>query len=124
MSNILSVYRGIPKDAKLLVYQSILPAVAYGMFYTHRSYFLATVQGLSYEFMGLVVTVMGVSTFATSVPLGIAADKYGRKQMLIVGNVIASLTIAVFAVTNDPGILLVAAVFEGISEAAFSASSG
>jgi MFS family permease len=94
------------------------------MFFTDISYFLTTVQGLSYEFMGLVVTVMGISTFATSVPLGIAADKYGRKQMLIVGNVIASLTIAVFALTNNPGILLVAAVFEGISEAAFSASSG
>jgi len=119
-----SNYRGISLEAKYLIYQSILPAVAYGMFFTDISYFLTTVQGLSYEFMGLVVTIMGVSTFAASVPLGIAADKYGRKQMLIAGNIIASLTIAAFALTRVPGILLVAAVFEGISEAAFSASSG
>ncbi len=94
------------------------------MFFTDISYFLTTVQGFSYEFMGLVVTIMGVSTFATSIPLGIAADKYGRKGMLIAGNIIASLTIAVFAVTSDASVLLIAAVFEGISEAAFSASSG
>lgn len=119
-----SIYGGLSKEAKLLVYQSILPAVAYGMFYTDISYFLTSVQGLSYEFMGIVVTVMGVSTFAASIPLGIAADRYGRKKMLIGGNVIAGLIIALFAVTTNPALLLLAAIFEGISEAAFSASSG
>ncbi len=37
---------------------------------------------------------------------------------------IAGIIIAVFAFTINPAALLVAAVFEGISEAAFSASSG
>ena len=118
------IYRGLSVETKLLIYQSILPAVAYGMFYTDISYFLTSVQGLSYEFMGAVVTVMGVSTFAASIPLGVAADRYGRKKMLIAGNVIAGLIIALFALTTDPTALLVAAVFEGVSEAAFSASSG
>ena len=117
-------YRGISPEAKYLIYQSVLPAVAYGMFYTDISYFLTTVQGLSIEFMGLVVTVMGISTFAASVPFGMAADRYGRKKMLIAGNVIAGLIIALFALTTNPSFLLAAAVFEGISEAAFSASSG
>jgi MFS family permease len=121
---VFGVYKGISKEAKYLIYQSILPAVAYGLFFTDISYFLTTVQGLSYQFMGLVVTVMGISTFAASVPLGIVADKYGRKKMLIAGNVLASIIIAAFVVTTDPGFLLVAAVLEGISEAAFSASSG
>ena len=119
-----SIYRGISQDAKYLIYQSILPAVAYGMLYTDLSYFLTTVQGLSFEFMGLVVTVMGVSTFVASVPLGVAADRYGRKKMLVVGNILAGLIIVLFAITTDPAVLLAAAVFEGISEAAFSASSG
>jgi MFS family permease len=121
---LFSIYTGLSKQSKLLIYQSILPSVAYGMFYTDISYFLATVQGLSYDFMGLVITIMGIATFAASVPLGIAADKYGRKSMLIVGNVIAGVIIAAFAITTDPAMLLIAAVFEGISEAAFSASSG
>ena len=75
-----SSYRGLPKEAKLLTVQAILPSIAYGMFYTDISYFLTSVQGLSISFMGIVITTMGIATFASSIPLGIAADKYGRKK--------------------------------------------
>lgn len=115
-------YRGMSKEAKYLILQSILPSLAYGMFYTDISYFLTTVQGLSYELMGIIITAMGVSTFVSSILLGIAADKYGRKKLYIIGNVIASAIIALFALTTDPIILLAAATLEGISEGAFSAS--
>jgi MFS family permease len=119
-----STYKGLDKQAKYLIYQSILPAVAYGMFFTDISYFLTSVQGLSYEFMGIVITVMGISTFLASVPFGMAADKFGRKKMLIIGTILAGLMMVAFGITANPAILLVAAVFEGISEAALSASSG
>jgi MFS family permease len=121
---LLSIYTGLSKQSKYLIYQSILPAVAYGLFFTDISYFLTSVQGLSYEFMGIVVTVMGISTFAASVPLGMAADRYGRKKMLIVGTILAGIMMAVFGLTSNPAILLAAAIFEGISEAALSVSSG
>ncbi|MGA2523722.1 MAG: MFS transporter, partial [Candidatus Bathyarchaeia archaeon] len=117
-----SVYRGMSTQAKYLIYFSVLPSVAYGMFYTDIAYFLTTVQGLSFYLMGLIVTIMGISTFATSIPMGIAADKYGRRRILILSNVIASLIIAVFALTTNTALLIIAAVFEGISEAASSAS--
>jgi MFS family permease len=119
---VFSVYKGMPSEAKYLIYSSVLPSVAYGMFYTDIAYFLTTVQGLSFNLMGLIVTMMGVSTFATSIPMGIAADKYGRKRILILSNVIASLIIAVFALTTNPALLITAAIFEGVSEAASSAS--
>jgi len=120
---LFSDYRGMPKEAKYLIISVIFPSLAYGLFYTDLSYFLTTVQGLSFGLMGIIITVMGVSTFVASVPLGIAADKYGRRKFLILGNVIASAIIAVFALTTNPALLLAAAVFEGVSEAAFSASS-
>ena len=116
-------YRGLPKDAKYIVYAAILPFVAYGMFYTDLSFFLTSVQGLSIPLMGLIVTVMGLSTFGASIPLGILADKYGRKRLHIVGNIMASTIIAVFALTTNIGVLLAAAVAEGIAEAAFAASA-
>jgi MFS family permease len=120
---LLSSYRGLPKEAKYLIYSAALPFVAYGMFYTDLSYFLTSVQGLSLPLMGLIVTVMGVSTFVASIPLGVLADKYGRRRMHIVGNVLASAIIAVFALTTNVAVLLVAAVVEGIGEAAFAASA-
>jgi MFS family permease len=116
-------YRGIPKEATYLIMQSILPSLAYGMFYTDLSYFLTTVQGLPDYIMGIIITIMGVSTFISSIILGIAADKYGRKKLYITGNIIASSIIALFAVTTNTAILLVAALLEGIAEGAFSASS-
>ena len=115
-------YRGMSAEAKYIIYSSVLPSVAYGMFYTDIAYFLTTVQGLSFNLMGVIVTVMGVSTFATSIPMGIAADKYGRKRILILSNIIASVIIAAFALTTNPALLITAAVFEGVSEAAASAS--
>jgi MFS family permease len=113
----------MPKEAKYLIYSSIFPSLAYGMFYTDLSYFLTTIQGLSYALMGTVITLMGVSTVIASIPLGIAADKYGRKGFLILGNVLASAIIAIFALTTNAAVLLVAALVEGISEASFSAST-
>jgi MFS family permease len=116
-------YRGMPKEVTYLIYAAVLPSVAYGMFYTDISYFLTAVQGVSYDLMGIVVTAMGVSTFVASIFLGIAADMYGRKRLLIAGNLIASIILAVFALTTSSAVLLVAAVFEGISEAAVLVSS-
>jgi MFS family permease len=112
----------MPKEAKYLIIQSILPSLAYGMFYTDISYFLRHVQGLPYETMGIIITLMGVSTFISSIALGIAADKYGRKKLYILGNITASGIIALFALTTNPAILLIAALLEGVAEGAFSAS--
>ena len=100
-----------------------MPSVAYGMFYTDISYFLTTVQGVSYEVMGIVMTAMGLSTFLSSTFLGIFADRYGRKRMLVTGNVLASIILAGFVLTTNPALLLAVAIFEGIAEAAVLASS-
>ena len=120
---LFSGFRELPKEAKYLIYSAVLPFVAYGMFYTDLSFFLTSVQGLSIPLMGLIVTVMGVSAFVASIPLGVAADKYGRKRLFIIGNIMASAIIAVFALTTNIGILLGAAIAEGIAEAAFAASA-
>lgn len=122
-STLFGHYRGFSKETKYLILSLILPSVAFGMFFTDISYFLTVVQGLSSEFMGLLITTMGVSAFAGSIPLGIAADKYGKRKMLIIGNIVASISIAVFAVSTNPIILIIAALLEGVSEAASLASA-
>ncbi|MCJ7713248.1 MFS transporter [Candidatus Bathyarchaeota archaeon] len=122
-STLFSHYRGLSKETKYLIISLILPSVAFGMFFTDISYFLTVVQGLSSEFMGIIITTMGVSAFVGSIPLGIAADKYGKRKTLIIGNIVASLAIIVFALSTNPIILIIAALLEGISEAASLASA-
>lgn len=116
-------YRGISREAIYLVLQSILPSLAYGMFFTDIPFFLTSIQGLPDELMGIIIAAMGISTFVSSMILGLAADRYGRKKLYLLGNIIASCVIAVFALTANVGILLGAAVVEGVSEGAFAASS-
>ena len=116
-------YRGMPKEATYLIVQSILPSLAYGMFFTDVSFYLTSIQGFSDDLMGVIITLMGVSTFVSSIVLGIAADKYGRRKLYIIGNIIASIIIALFAITTNTAILVVAALLKGIAEGAFSASS-
>jgi len=92
------------------------------MFYVDISYFLTTIQGLSGLFMGTLIMLMGITMVVSSIPLGIIADRYGRRKLLIVGNVLASFVIALFALTVDPILLMLAALIQGISEAAYNAS--
>ena len=123
IGKVFSNYAGMPKEAKYIIYASILPTVAYGLVFTDLSYFLTTVQGVPADFTGIVISAMGISTFVASIFLGIAADIYGRKKLLIVGNLLASIILAALALTTDPVLLIGVAIFEGIAEAAVLASS-
>jgi MFS family permease len=123
LAKVFSIYAGISKDAKYLIYASIFPSIAYGLIFTDLSYFLTAVQEVSAEFTGIVLSTMGISTFVASLFLGIAADVYGRKKLLIFGTALASLILMTFALTTNHLLLLGAAIIEGISEAAIFASS-
>lgn len=106
-------YRGIPRSARLLVYAGVMPALATGMVFNDLSYFLTQVQGIPATIMGSIIMVMGIAMVAASVPMGIAADRFGRKRIWIIGNTVASLDIALFALTTNIALLLFAAVLEG-----------
>ncbi len=123
LKKLTSGYAGISKDAKYLIYASVFPSIAYGLIFTDISYFLTAVQEISADFAGIVISSMGISTFIASLFLGALADVYGRKKLLITGNILASLVLIVLAITTNPILLLVAAILEGISEAAFLSSS-
>ncbi len=118
----LGEYKGLPREARLLIYLSFVPSLAIGFIYTDLSYFLTKVQGLTDFWMGTTIMVMGITLVAASIPLGIVADKYGRRKMLILGNICASLSLVGFALTTNLALVMVVAVLEGIGEAAFAVS--
>jgi len=116
---LFSEYRGIPWQARLLIYLSFLPNVAIGFIYTDLSYFLPKFQGIG---AGVPITVMGVTLVALSFPFGIIADRLGRLKMLVVGNICASLSLIGFALTSNYDLVLMIAVLEGTGEAAYAVS--
>lgn len=124
IKKVFSSYSGMPEEVRYLIYASIMPSVAYGLIFTDISYFLTIVQGMTADFTGIVISSMGISTFVASIFLGIAADIYGRKKFLVMGSVLASIMLVVLALTTNPILLMLAAIFEGISEGAVLTSSG
>jgi len=95
-------YRGIPKEAKYLIYATLLPSVAYGMLYTDLAYFSPQSKDYPISTMGLIVATMGISMVVAGIPLGMIADRYGRKKVLVAGNIVASAALPIFALTADP----------------------
>ena len=94
----------------------------FGFIYTDLSFFLPKVQGLSNFWMGVTIGVMAISLVLASFPLGILADRYGRRRMLFLGNIAASLSLIGFALTANLALVLLVAAVEGIGEAAFAVS--
>jgi len=116
---LFSEYRGIPSQARLLVYLSFIPSVAISFIYTDLSYFLPKFQGIG---AGLPITVMGITTVALSFPFGIVADRVGRLKMLVLGNLCASLSLMGFALISNYALVLLIAALEGTGEAAYAVS--
>ncbi len=119
----LSEYRGIPAQARLLIYLSFLPSIAFGFVYTDLSFFLPNVQGIPLAWLSIILPTMAITLVVTSIPLGILADRYSRRNMLIVGYVSASVSLIGFALTTNVALLLLVAVLEGVGEAALAVSS-
>ena len=115
-------YRAIPSEAKLLIFLSFVPSVAIGLIYTDLSFFLTRVQGLTAGLAATIIMAMGITMVVVSLPIGILADRYGRRKFLIVGNLLASLTLVLFSLTTNEILLFVAAFVEGTTEAAFAAA--
>jgi MFS family permease len=117
-----SQYSSMPNQAKLLIYLSFVPSLAIGFIYTDLSFFLTTVRGFSAFFTGLVIMVMGITMVATAIPLGILADRYGRRKFLVIGNLLASVMLVGFALTTNEVLLVATAIVEGTTEASFASA--
>jgi MFS family permease len=118
----LDEYRGIPRQALLLVILSAVPSVAIGWLTTDISYYLTTVQGISSFWGGLTISTFGFAVVLSSIPLGIFADRFGRRKMLILGNIAQGVSLLGFALTKNVGLLVVFGAAEGVGEAAFAVS--
>ena len=118
----LREYGTIPAEARLLSFLSFIPSLVTGLIYTDLAFFLTKVQGLTPGFAGAIIATMAITMAAASIPVGILADRYGRRRFLIIGNFLASLTLVTFSLTTNATLLFGAALAEGMTEAAFAAA--
>ncbi len=67
---------------------------------------------------GALISAQGITVVFASIPLGIVSDIYGRKQLLMLGNVVGAAGLLGFALTTDFWYLLGLSVALGFAEGA------
>lgn len=121
---VLKEFSRLNKESKYLIYASFFPSLAYGIFFIDAAYFLTNIRGFSDTFMGFLYTLMGIFVVIFSVPAGMISDKYGKRKVLLIGNIVASSSIFVFALTSSMMVLILISILLGISESMIASSSG
>jgi MFS family permease len=117
-----STYQSVPSRVKWLIYLSSFNGVGYGYAMILVTVFFATDEiGLKKD-VGLLLGLMGLTSVATAVPIGLLADRRGRKWIIIFGLAAVPPALIVFGLTTDILYLVVASVVAGLAEGAFAAS--
>lgn len=112
-----------PPTVRWLIYLSSFSAVSYGyLFILIPGYLIEPDVGLTSADAGLLLGVIGITFAVLAIPIGILADRKGRKWLLIAGMIGTSPPLFVFAYTHDMAYLLIASVAMGATEVAFMAS--
>ena len=120
----LDEFRGIPREANLLIYASFFNWAAAGLLWITLQVYLV-LEGLSFATSGIILTIIGITSASSTLLFGGLADRYGRKRFVVMGGVIASFTLVLFALVGTSVPLLVGtAVFAGLSEAMYASSWG
>jgi len=88
-----------------------------GFLYIVLGAWMVTV-GFTAEQAGLLIATQGIAVVLTSIPLGIVSDVYGRKHLLILGNLAGAAALLVFAITTNFLYLISASVVLGFAEGA------
>jgi MFS family permease len=108
------ILRSLTPDGRLLFTTRIARLFAYGFLSVVLVLYLAEV-GLSENEIGLLLTLTLVGDTAISLWITTSADRIGRQRMLLLGAALMMFAGALFAVTRNFGLLLVAATIGVIS---------
>lgn len=108
------VFRTLSPDGLTLFATRSLRMFAYGFLSVVLVLYLKA-EGLGEEKIGVLLTMTLLGDVAISLWITTAADRIGRKKMLIVGALLMAVTGAVFVVTSNYSWLLVAATIGVLS---------
>ncbi len=70
--------------------------------------------GYRQEFIGLVAAVPAIGAFVAALPIGLLADRWGRKPVLVVSGFLNPLALAAIALSTTPTALLLASLANGL----------
>ncbi|MGD9962684.1 MAG: MFS transporter [Thermoplasmata archaeon] len=114
-------FKAIPSRVKWLVYLTIPSSMAYGYVIIAISAYLPEI-GMSLGDVGLLIGINGLVFVVSAVPIGLLADRKGKKNIFLLGMMGIPPSILVFAFTTELAPLLVATSMAAVCEAAFAST--
>jgi len=82
--SIFDEYKGIPREANLLIYSSFFTWAAAGLLFISLQVFLV-LEGISFATSSLILGTFGIVSAASTLLFGGLADRYGKKKFVVMG---------------------------------------
>ncbi|MGE5379279.1 MAG: MFS transporter, partial [Candidatus Saccharibacteria bacterium] len=112
------IFGDVPYTVKWLILLMFPSYLATGYFWVATSAYLPQI-GVSAGNVGLILSINGVAFMLAAIPMGMLADRTGRKRILLAGVLGMPPTLLIYALTSDITVLLAASAVAGIAEGAF-----
>ena len=100
-------------NSRLLLFSAFLNTIPVGYLNVVPLVYLAEI-GYDPATIGLIYSVSAVALTVGLIPLGLLADRYGKKKLLIAGTFLPCVAYAIFGLTLDPLLLIIASIVGGI----------
>lgn len=113
-----SIFGSVPTKVRWLILLMSFSSLATGYFWVATSAYLPEI-GVSSGSVGLLLSVNGIVFILSAVPLGMLADRIGRKRILLVGVMGMPPALLIYAFTSDIAFLMLASIIAGAAEGAF-----
>lgn len=126
MSRRSRIERLLPANplARALALRSALYALGSGSFFTGSAFYFTHIVGLTAAQVGLGLTLAGVASFATAVPLGGLADRFGPRRVWLVCSSLTAALFLAWPLARGFGTFVAIMVLEAVIDAAGSAARG
>ena len=112
---------GLSRNAKLFLVMTAISGLGNGIFMLFLNLFVLA-RGNDEAFLGLLMSVMSFSALLLGLPMGVLADRLGRKQALLLGGVLSTSASLVAILSPIDWPLVVAMAVLGAGNALYMAT--
>ncbi|MEO7069488.1 MAG: MFS transporter [Nostocoides sp.] len=121
-----AIERLLPENrlARSLALRSVLYAMGSGAFLTGSAFYFTHFVGLSAAKVGLGLTIGGIASFLTAVPLGRLSDRFGPRRVWFICSVLGGLTFLAWPFAHGFGAFVAIMVAGEVIDAAGSSARG
>jgi MFS family permease len=111
-------FGAIPKNTRNVVLGASPLSIGLGFYQVAVAVYLP-LEGVSVTNLGILLTTLALTTVVFSIPFAVLSDRYGRREIMLVGSILSAVVIAVPGLTTNFPILETSAVVGGAGQAMY-----